>query len=335
MLSCITVSRGYDVRGETVTRYRYTFTVFTPTYNRAHTLPRVYDSLKTQTFRDFEWLIVDDGSSDGTGALVKQWQHKASFPISYIWQENGGKHAAINRAALEARGELFLFLDSDNAYIPTALERFKFHWDSIPTEQKEKFSAVTALTQDPQGNIIGSRFPFDPTDSDSLEICFRYKVVGEKSGFHRTEVLKQFPFPRFEGETWQADSLAWYKIALQYKTRYVNEPLQVYYSDPNSWSANIYKLRAENPKGARLYFKEYVNLEYPIPKTRLLRGYANYVRYCCHAGIRIASQVRDIPSSLYWLAALPIGYLAYFRDKQLLSKRTALLTLLSLIWLLP
>ena len=75
--------------------YRYIFTVFTPTYNRAHTLHRVYGSLKVQTFRDFEWLIVDDGSTDDTEALVKQWQAEANFPIRYIWQKNSGKHLGI------------------------------------------------------------------------------------------------------------------------------------------------------------------------------------------------------------------------------------------------
>ena len=97
---------------------RYTFTVFTPTCNRCATLPRVYASLAAQTFRDFEWLIVDDGSTDCTAALVDKWTAQADFPIRYLRQENRGKHIASNRAVREARGELFLVLDSDDACVP-------------------------------------------------------------------------------------------------------------------------------------------------------------------------------------------------------------------------
>ena len=92
----------------------YTFTVFTPTYNRAATLARVYESLQRQTFTDFEWIIVDDGSTDETAELVQQWRSESSFPIRYIWQPNQGKHVAFNRGVELARGELFLPHDSDD-----------------------------------------------------------------------------------------------------------------------------------------------------------------------------------------------------------------------------
>ena len=103
------------------------FTVFTPTYNRAYTLHRVYESLKAQTYRDFEWLIVDDGSNDNTRELIQKWQNESLFSIRYIYQQNSGKHIAFNRAVREAKGELFLTLDSDDACVEEALERFKYH----------------------------------------------------------------------------------------------------------------------------------------------------------------------------------------------------------------
>src|ERR1700687_2026026 len=111
--------------------YRYTFTVFTPTYNRAGTLPRVYESLRLQTFRDFEWLVVDDGSKDNTEELIKEWQAKAEFPIRYIRPQNQGKPAATNRATQEAQGEFIATVDSDDACVPESLERLKYHWDAI------------------------------------------------------------------------------------------------------------------------------------------------------------------------------------------------------------
>jgi glycosyltransferase involved in cell wall biosynthesis len=111
-------SSGKDVLSQ------ITFTVFTATYNRAHTLHRVYESLKEQTYRQFEWLIVDDGSTDTTRTLVETWQQEANFLISYYYQENQGKHVAINRGVQEARGEYFLIIDSDDTCVPQTLERF-------------------------------------------------------------------------------------------------------------------------------------------------------------------------------------------------------------------
>src|SRR5260370_1372771 len=100
-----------EIRGN----YRYVFTVFTPTFNRCSTLPRVYESLRHQTLRDFEWLIVDDGSTDGTGELVEEWQTESDFPIRYIYQENQGKPVAFNRGVQEAQADLFLTFVSNAA----------------------------------------------------------------------------------------------------------------------------------------------------------------------------------------------------------------------------
>ena len=147
-------------RAETqMQQMRHVFTVFTATFNRARVLHRVYDSLRAQTFRDFEWLVVDDGSTDGTGALVAAWRAEADFPIRYRYQENRGKHVACNRAVAEARGRFFLTLDSDDACVPQALARLNRHWEEIPEREQPGFSAVTVLCMDVAGRIVGDRFP--------------------------------------------------------------------------------------------------------------------------------------------------------------------------------
>lgn len=295
--------------------YRYTFSVFTPTYNRAHTLPRVYAALKAQTYHDFEWLIVDDGSTDGTGDLVKGWQKENAIAIHYVYQPNSGKHMAVNKGVEEAQGELFVFLDSDDACVPEALERFKYHWDAIPPEKKAQFSAISSLAQDAEGKVIGSRFPFDPTDSDPLEIRLKYHVTGEKWGFHRTDILKQYPNPCFGQEKMLPESLLWNRIALRYKTRYINEPLEIYFPAPDGWGKNSSKIRARNPHGTRYYYREYVSMDYPIPFWKLLREYANYARYSLHARIGFIQQLREIPSPLLCLLAYPVGLAAFVRDR--------------------
>ena len=181
------------------TQDKYTFTVYTGTRNRAHTLRRPYDSLRSQTFRDFEWLIVDNDSTDGTDALVAEWQAEADFPIRYLRHENRGHHGSSNRAVTEARGELFLTLDSDDGCTPDALERFKPVWEDIPAEQRDRYSAVTALCVDENGDPTSGRFPFDPTDSNTTELRYRYHVTGEKWGFQRTDVMRAHPYPTIPG----------------------------------------------------------------------------------------------------------------------------------------
>lgn len=209
-----------------------TFTVFTPTYNRASTLHRVRDSLDAQTYRDFEWVIVDDGSSDGTQQPVEGWQHDAWFPIRYFRQPNSGKHVAFNRAVREARGELFLTLDSDDACDADALARLLHWWEKIPASERQGFSAVTGQCRDQHGRVLGTPYPRSPLDCGPIEARWRFRVKGEKWGFQRTDVLRDHPFPEPEGVKFVSESLVWRAIDVAgYKTRFVNETLRTYWME--------------------------------------------------------------------------------------------------------
>ena len=146
--------------------YEHCFTVFTPTYNRARTIERVYRSLAAQAFRGFEWVVVDDGSTDGTRELVEAWKAEASFPIRYEWQENRGKHIASNKGIALARGELFITADSDDEFPPTALETFKRVWESIPEAERPGFAGAAGLCVDQRGRLVGDRFPRSPPRLD-------------------------------------------------------------------------------------------------------------------------------------------------------------------------
>jgi|SRR6476469_7752124 len=300
-------------------RYQYLFTVFTATYNRRHTLHRVYDSLTAQTYRDFEWLIVDDGSTDNTRELVDQWQQENLLPIRYIYQENAHLHIAFNRGVREAQGELFIKLDSDDSCEPQALERFKYHWDAIPSDQKDKFSAVTCLCKYTNGQIVGDLFPFNPTDSDSLEIRYRFKVKGEKWGFHRTGVLRKC----FCGEeiigTNLPESVRWSKIAKKYKTRFVNEALRTYWTDELSIVRNS-QHPSKSAMGAKINHLDILN-DYTewfrFDPFSFLRSAVHYSRFSFHLGNNISQQSANIKTAIgkfLWLIALPVGYLVYLKD---------------------
>lgn len=294
----------------------YRFTVFTPTYNRAHTLPRVYESLKNQTDKDFEWLIVDDGSSDGTAAMVAQWQAEGLLTIRYFRQENHGKHVAFNRGVLEAQGELFLTLDSDDACVPNALERFNTHWQEIPLAEREHFSGVTCLCMSPEGKIVGTRFPLPVMDTDPITLLVKHKVKGEKWDFHRTEILRQYPFPTFPGERFVPEGLVWNRIGRKYKTRFIDEPLRIYEYLPDGLTASIIRHRAQSPHGARLYYYEYMQLN--IPPQYKWKAIINYFRFSAHGKVPIRVAYRDMGQPFPWLIFLPIGYLFYFADQWVL-----------------
>jgi glycosyltransferase involved in cell wall biosynthesis len=299
----------------------HTFTVFTATYNRAGTLPRVHASLAAQSFRDFEWLIVDDGSDDGTEELVAGWRAGSEFPIRYMRQDNRGKHVAFNRGVREARGELFLSIDSDDELLPNALERFEFHWSSIPEAQRGSFSAVTGLCVDAGGEVVGTRFPRDPTDSDPLEIRFRYRVRGEKCGFHRTEVLRDTPFPEPPGQRFVTESVVWDRIARAYRTRYVNEPMRIYHTDHDADSLTT---RVADVRGLAAMFAgvERERLNHDLrwaryaPRDFLLTA-AQFTRHSLHEGVGVLDQARQLngPARLLWALAWPLGLAIWARDR--------------------
>jgi glycosyltransferase involved in cell wall biosynthesis len=293
-------------------KYKYTFTVFTPTFNRAHTLNKVYNSLNKQTFKDFEWLVVDDGSVDNTKTLIEQWKNEASFNIRYFYQKNSGKHVAINKGVREAKGKFFLILDSDDACVPETLERFLYHWNSIPKKERKNFSGVSVLCMDPEGKIIGNKFPQNPCDLTYLELMTRYRVVGEKWGFHRTEVLKEFPFPEINGEKFIPEGIVWNRIGQKYKIRHVNEKLRIYEILSDGLSASSIKIRAKNPLGARLYYQEFIKL--PIPLRWRLRNLINYIRFSLHAHIPINKIISESGYKYLAVLLLPIGYMFYRKD---------------------
>jgi glycosyltransferase involved in cell wall biosynthesis len=305
----------------TVHRPEYLFTVFTPSYNRARTLPRVYQSLQRQTFRDFEWLIVDDGSSDGTRALVERWQTEADFPIRYIFQENQGKPGAFNHGVREAKGELFLTFDSDDECVPEALERFKFHWDNIPATEKPRFSAVTVLCKDQHGNLVGDKFPKDVFDSDTIEVTFKYGVDGEKWGFQRTDVLRQFPFPTLPNSKFISESVVWFDLSRKYKTRYVNETLRIYHVQDGA--GDHLSTLSPGVLSGRTYLHRFVLNElidwlYRTPKS-ILRSAINFSRYSFGLGVSPWSQLKELHSTtarLLVVTSLPVGFLMSLRDKQ-------------------
>lgn len=292
------------------------FTVFTPTYNRAHTLLRPYESLCAQHFRDFEWLIVDDGSSDQTDELVEGWIAEGRLNIRYLRQENGGKHRAFNHGVREAAGELFVPLDSDDWCTPDALERFDFHWGAIPEAQRGNFSGVGCLCRDEYGNPVGKGYPEAPLDASLLDLLRQQALIGEKWGCHRTELLRQHPFPEYPGERFVPEALVWNRLARQYRMRFVNEGLRIYARSDDGLMAASLSIRVNSPQGARQYYLEAARL--PLGMKNSLAAWLNYGRFAAHAGLSLWQTSRQ-GGHLWALPASLIGRLLARRDRRLLA----------------
>lgn len=220
------------------------FTVFTPTYNRAHTLRRVFDSLRAQTPRDFEWLVIDDASTDGTRELLAEWAATADFPVRYLRQDHAGKHIAYNLAVREARGLFFVTLDSDDACVSYTLERIAYHWNNIPKADRAHFCGVAGLSRNQHGEIVGDRFPAGPFDVNLRDQKYVYRLRGEKCGMMLTTVYRQFPFPEISGTQFVPEGVVWLDIAKTYKVRGINEVFRIYYVDDTKTGASLTKRKS-------------------------------------------------------------------------------------------
>lgn len=293
--------------------FQHWFTVFTPAYNRAHLIHRCYESLEKQRLRDFEWLVIDDGSRDGTGAVIAECTKKATFPIRYQWQTNAGFHVAFNRGVAEARGFFVALIDDDDWLEPDALATCLAAWQAIPASQRENFVGVTGLCRDPAGTLVGVAFPADPLDSDLVELQNRGKGWGEKWGVLRTDVLRAYPFPTDAG-SYLPTSLLWNRIAQRYKTRFVNRMLAVKDFQPQGGTALSAFNRARHPVGQVLYYREYVMQPRPLRFRVLVRNSANLVRFALHAG-SLKENLPALRGPLAIMVAVPLGIGLYLRDR--------------------
>lgn len=212
------------------TEARPLVTVCTSTYNRGNLLPRVAESLERQTFRDFEWIVVDDGSTDDTDAVVKRLAASATFPVVHTrFPANKGVHFGMNHGLRTARGKYFIQLDSDDGLAPNALERYLHHWEWLEKNGLDKdVISVWSVCVDENGAVCGTLFPQSPILSDHWTLIYRWKSLGDKKGMARTEFLQRYPFAEKPFLT----SFPWLRMPRTTKMFFINEPLYIY-TTPN------------------------------------------------------------------------------------------------------
>lgn len=280
-------------------------TIFTVTYNRAHTLPRLYESLCAQGNKNFIWLVVDDGSTDETKSLIEDYmQRDNGFEIRYVYKTNGGMHSAHNEAYRHIETYLCMSIDSDDMVAQDAVDKIHSFWDKYGSED---YAGIIALDCDPNGKVIGNKLP--EQKSTTITHYFEHGGAGDKKLVYRTEVMKNTPeYPIFEGEKY---------FSLRYKYTIVDETLELlimndylcvvdYQNDGSSKS--MYRQYRRNPKGFA-----YLRIFDMQHDTTLKRNFISNVHYVAESYLaKDRHYIRKSPKKLLTVCAWPIGMLLYF-----------------------
>ena len=236
---------------------KYEITVFTPAYNRGYIIEKLYRSLQRQTYKDFEWVVVDDGSVDDTQKRIDDFiKEENAFPIRYIKTENGGKHRAINKGLEMSCGKLFFIVDSDDYLTDDALECIAAVEQSIPENKKKNFAGVCGLKAYSLEKPIGTSFPGEYLDITSLD-RLKHNITGDKAEAFYTDILRKYPFPTFEGEKFVTECVVWDRMASDgYKLRFYNRISIICNYLDDGLSARGYDLYFRNPRGYALYLQQ-------------------------------------------------------------------------------
>lgn len=241
-------------------------TIFTPTYNRAYILGKLYRSLQRQTCRDFEWLIIDDGSSDDTEALVATWLEEGNdFSIRYYQVPNGGKHRAINKALDLAQGELFFTVDSDDYLTDDAIEKI-LRWEAELPENHNFCGIAGNLSHSPEV-WVNSKFDQGFLDGTALD---RYGAAdGERAMVFYTHIHRLYKYPEFDGERFMTEAVTWNRMAADgYKIRFYNDIIWIFEYRADGLTAQGNQLFMKNPRGYGLWLREKAKIqEYSLKDT--------------------------------------------------------------------
>lgn len=281
-------------------------TVFTPTYNRRKLLTRCYESLKKQTSNNFEWLIIDDGSTDDTKEFVEKWiKENNKFNIRYIYQENQGMHGAHNTAYQNISTELNTCIDSDD-YMPCdAVEKICDFWVKNGSDIYSGFIGLDAFED---GQVIGSKMPEEYKSSTLFELYKKKGVTGDKKLIYRTELTKKYPYPVFEGEKYVGLAYKYYKLDEEYELLLMNEVVCIVEYQAEGSSMNMLRQYMRNPNGFAFYRRE--NMKNPM--GGFIYKFKENIHYISSSLIsKDRKFIKESPCKVMTVLAIPIGLLLY------------------------
>lgn len=270
-----------------------TVTIITPTYNRAELLPRLYESLLRQNNQDFEWLVVDDGSDDNTKEVIRQYCQEGNIGITYLRQENAGKHTALNRGIAQIQSRLTFIVDSDD-YLPEDAVDIILSYD-------EKYRKTVGLCgysflrchQD--GRVNAAYFPEDEKISTYLETRINGNIGGDKAEVFYTDILKQYPFPVYEGEKYMPEDAVWMMMSGPYRMVHINKNVYICDYLEGGLTNTGRKMKIRSPRGMVLRSRIYLNNENTClkVKVKMMILYIIYSYFAKYSVRKIVTQVQN------------------------------------------
>ena len=285
-------------------------TVLTPTFNRGGRLQSLWDSLQKQTVKDFEWLVVDDGSTDGTKDLITQLQEKSDFPIRYIYKNNGGKHTALNVGIQTICSELIFIVDSDDCVTDDAVESIlKIH---KKYRSQNNICGYAFLRAFPDGKVNGKKFDVDEKIGSYIDV----RVNGDDTGADKAEVfkthcLKEFPFPEYPNEKFLGEDLVWVRMARKYEMVHINKAIYVGNYLEGGLTNNRRKHNIASPVGCMHRAEEFMESDL---KTRYrIKGGLQYIVYGRFAGVKVVDLIRKSRHKVLATVCTPGGLFLHSR----------------------
>lgn len=299
--------------------FKYKITVFTPTYNRGYIIMKLYDSLKHQSFKDFEWIVIDDGSNDNTSEIFKNISNdKQEFEITYIKVKNGGKHRAINKGLELAQGELFFIVDSDDYLANDALEKI-VNWEKT-IKNKNEIVGLAGLRCYEDKSIIGSTFKGEYVDCTMLERN-KYNISGDKAEVLYTNIFRKFLFPEIKNENFLSEAVVWNRISKEnLKIRYINEKIYICEYLGDGLTNNFIKNLINNFEGYTLWVNEWNNLD-----IQGKQKFKNILLYCKLSRAKkmkskeISSKLNMNLLKIYIINLLSILYYDFIKRNRILN----------------
>lgn len=280
-------------------------TIFTPTFNRAKKLKRVYDSLLSQSDENFEWLIIDDGSTDNTEDVVQSFLNEKRFSVRYVKQQNGGKHRAYNRALELARGDWFFCVDSDDWLADGAIGNIL----DFVCNREDKL--IFAYKKNEKGTLLSDEFPENVAQISLQKLNDDCHCNGEFSIIFRTDFARKFPFPVFEGENFITEAVVYDRMTSVEKVSLLSQVLTICEYQEDGLSNNLNGVMKDNPAGYCLYFMQRID----IRKTMLQRFIAagKYQCFCRFSGKQRSKYIGNHQAMVTLAKPLGLLFILYYK----------------------
>ena len=291
-------------------------TILTPTYNRGYIIDKAYKSLLNQSDNDFEWLIIDDGSTDNTEKLVKNFIIEDKITVRYYKKKNGGKHTALNFGFDKANGNYILILDSDDFLTKDAIQTVKQYIKKYG--KNKKIACLSFLRIYDNGKTIGKVYSEDEVISNYIDFKHNKGHLGDMAEVYKTDVLKKYSFPIFNDEKFLSEAIVWNKIALDYDTVFINKGIYVCEYLGDGLSKNILINRIKSPIGAYenalVFMNPMFNFLIRLKNSIIYTGFY-LMAYKSNKGI-----LNNVPSKFLVIIMYPGGLFFYLYLNSYLKK---------------